>query len=64
MIRDRDAIYSAFFQQRVNRIGIEQVLTAYRSLWQSAYVERLIGAIRRECLSRQVTTVALPAGAG
>ena len=30
--------------------GIEQVLTAYRSPWQSPYVERLIESIRRECL--------------
>jgi hypothetical protein len=29
---------------------IDQVLTAPRSPWQNAYVERLIGAIRRECL--------------
>ena len=25
-------------------------MTAYRSPWQSPYVERLIGSIRRECL--------------
>lgn len=50
MIRDRDSIYGAFFRQRVKHIGIEQVLTAYRSPWQSPYIERLIGSIRRECL--------------
>jgi len=50
MIRDRDSIYGELFQQRVKRMGIEQVLTAYRSPWQSPYVERLIGSIRRECL--------------
>ena len=30
-------------------MGIEEVLTAYRSPWQNAYVERLNGSIRREC---------------
>ena len=29
---------------------IEQILTAPRCPWQSPYVERLIGSIRRECL--------------
>ena len=28
------------------------MLTAPRSLWQNAYVERVIGTIRRECLDR------------
>ena len=31
-------------------IGIKEVVTAPRSPWQNAYVERLIGSIRRECL--------------
>jgi hypothetical protein len=31
-------------------MGIEEVLTAYRSPWQNAYVERLNGSIRRECI--------------
>jgi len=30
-------------------MGIEEVLTAYRSPWQNAYIERLNGSIRREC---------------
>ena len=50
LIRDRDSIYGAFFQERVKHMGIEQVVTAYRSPWQSPYVERIIGSIRRECL--------------
>ena len=54
MIRDRDSIYGAEFQQRVKRIGIEQVPTAFRSPWQSPYVERLIGSIRRECLDHVI----------
>jgi hypothetical protein len=31
-------------------MGITEVLSAPRSLWQRAYVERVIGTIRRECL--------------
>lgn len=32
------------------RRNARQVLTAPRSPWQNAYVERLIGSIRRDCL--------------
>jgi putative transposase len=35
-------------------MGISEVLTAPRSPWQSPYVERLIGSIRRECLDHIV----------
>jgi|SRR5579862_1617661 len=35
-------------------MGIEEVLSAPRSPWQSPYVERLIGSIRRECLDNVV----------
>ena len=31
-------------------MGIEEIKTPYRSPWQNAYVERLNGSIRRECL--------------
>ena len=31
-------------------MGIKQVLSAPRSPWQRAFVERVIGTIRRECL--------------
>ena len=34
---------------------IKRVLPMPRSLWQSAYLERLIGAIRREYLDPLVT---------
>jgi putative transposase len=32
------------------RWGITEVVSAARSPWQNAYVERVIGSIRRECL--------------
>jgi transposase InsO family protein len=50
LLRDRDQIYSGSFRQRVQHMGIEDVLIAPRSPWQNSYVERLIGSIRRECL--------------
>jgi putative transposase len=49
LLRDRDKIFGKLFQGRVRSMGIEEVLTAYRSPWQNAYVERLNGSIRREC---------------
>jgi len=50
MIRDRDSIYGACFREHITGMGIEEVITAPRSPWQSPYVERIIGSIRRECL--------------
>jgi putative transposase len=54
LLRDRDRVYGAAFQQRVQHMGIEEVLTAPRSPWQNPYVERLIGSIRREYLDHVV----------
>ena len=54
LLRDRDGIYGKFFQQRVANMNIEEVVTAPRSPWQNAYVERLIGSIRRECLDHLI----------
>jgi len=31
-------------------MDIQELLTAPRSPWQNAYVERFIGSVRRECL--------------
>ena len=49
LVRDRDQTYGAYFDTRVDGLGIEQVLTAPRSPWQNPFVERMIGSIRREC---------------
>jgi transposase InsO family protein len=35
-------------------MGIEEVVIAPRSPWQSPYVERLIGSIRRHCLDQVI----------
>ncbi|MFB0553056.1 MAG: transposase [Phycisphaerae bacterium] len=50
LIRDRDGIYGTFFEQRVENMGIKEVLIAPKSPWQNPYCERVIGSIRRECL--------------
>src|ERR1035437_9822336 len=50
LLRDRDASYGERFQKRARAMGITEVVTAPRSPWQNAYVERVIGSIRRECL--------------
>ena len=54
LLRDRDQIYGEAFRQRVAGMKIEEVLTAFQSPWQNAYVERLIGSIRRECLDHVI----------
>ncbi len=51
LLRDRDSIYGEVLQHRVEDMGIKEAVTAARSPWQSPYVERLIGSIRRECLN-------------
>jgi hypothetical protein len=35
-------------------MGVEQVLCAPRSPWHRAYIERVIGTIRRECLDHVI----------
>jgi hypothetical protein len=54
LLRDRDASYGSCFGNRVEVMGITEVITAPRSPWQNAYVERVIGSIRRECLDHLV----------
>ena len=54
LIRDRDSIYGREFRNRVQSLGLKEVICAPRSPWQNAYVERLIGSIRRECLEHVV----------
>jgi hypothetical protein len=43
LLRDRDASYGSDFRSRVEAMGITEVITAPRSPWQNAYVERVIG---------------------
>ncbi len=54
LLRDRDASYGSEFCKRVDAMGITEIVTAPRSPWQNAFVERVIGSIRRECLDHIV----------
>jgi transposase InsO family protein len=54
LLRDRDAIFGHDFREQVRVMGIEEVLSTPRSPWQRAYVERVIGSIRRECLDHVI----------
>ena len=54
LLRDRDAVYSSGFQQRVGNLGIEEVKIAPRSPWQNPYCEPVIGSIRRDALDHVI----------
>jgi putative transposase len=54
LLRDRDRVFGPEFVEQVKAMGIKQVLSAPRSPWQRAYVERVIGTIRRECLDHVI----------
>jgi transposase InsO family protein len=54
LICDRDGTFGEIFKQRLHAMGIRDRPTAPRSPWQNAYVERLIGSIRRECLDHLI----------
>jgi putative transposase len=54
LLRDRDAIFGNDFREQVRGMGIHEVLGTPRSPWQRAYVERVIGSIRRECLDHVI----------
>lgn len=54
LLRDRDRIFGGEFLQQMKVMGIQEVLSAPASPWQRAYVERVIGTIRRECLDHVV----------
>jgi putative transposase len=55
LLRDRDSIYGdVFLRRRVAGMGITEVVSSPMSPWQSPFVERLIGSIRRECLDHVI----------
>jgi putative transposase len=54
LLRDRHTIFGTWFARRVENIGIDQIVATPRSPWQNAYVGRLIGTIRRECLDHVI----------
>ena len=52
--RDGDGIYGKRVQRRIESLGFEEVVTAPASPWQNAYVERVIGSLRRELLDHVI----------
>jgi transposase InsO family protein len=54
LLRDRDSIYGEEFRERIQAIGIEEIMTAPRSPWQNPFCERLIGSVRRDCLNHVI----------
>jgi len=54
LLRDLDQIYVEEFSRRVAGMRIEEVMTVPHSPWQSPYVERPIGSIRRGRLNRVI----------
>ena len=54
LLRDRDGIFGADFTKEVRNLGIEEVLSAPHSPCQRAYIERVIGSIRRECIDQVI----------
>jgi transposase InsO family protein len=54
LVRDRDATYGHEFRRRIQSLGMKEVISAPRSPWQNAFVERMIGSIRREGLDHVV----------
>ena len=54
LLRDRDTSYGAAVTRRLRTMGIRDRPITPRSPWQNGHVERLIGAIRRECLDHVV----------
>ena len=50
LIRDNDGSYGQVFKSRLRSMGIRDRPISPSSPWQNAYVERLIGTLRRECL--------------
>jgi putative transposase len=54
LLRDRDRIFGHEFVEQLKIMGVEQILSAPGAPWQRAYVERLIGTIRRECLDHVI----------
>jgi transposase InsO family protein len=53
LLHDRDSVFADVATTTAG-MNIQTVRTAPRSPWQNAYVERVIGSIRRECLDHVI----------
>jgi transposase InsO family protein len=54
LLPDRDRIFGSDFIKQVEESGIREVLGTPRVPQQRAYIERVIGTIRRECLDHVI----------
>jgi transposase InsO family protein len=54
LLRDRDRIFGSGFTEPVEELGMEEVLGAPGVPQPRAYIERVIGTIRRECLDHVI----------
>ena len=55
LLHDNDAVFAAV-ASTIAAMRIEDLVTAPRSPWQNAYVERFIGSMRRECLDHVIVS--------
>ncbi len=53
-VSDPGSRWGAVFSTRLQAMAINEVLSAPKSPWQNAYVERVIETIRRECLDHDI----------
>ena len=54
LLRDRDRIFGDEFVQQLKAMSVKQVLSTPNAPRQRAYIERLIGTNRRECLDHVI----------
>ena len=54
LIRDRDKIFGAAFDRRVDNLGLTQLRIAPRSAWQNGFAERWVGTARREIVDHVI----------
>src|SRR2546428_12354216 len=54
LLRDRDGIFGRAFVDQVTAFGMAEVLSTPGSPWQRAFIERVIGTIRRGCLDHVI----------
>jgi putative transposase len=54
LIRDRDRAYGLAFSARMRGRGIREIRTAVRAPQMNAFVERVIGTLRRDCFDHLI----------
>jgi len=54
VVHDRGSVFGPAFHNYLETLAIEGIKTEYKSPWQNAYTERIIGTTRRECLDHMI----------